>query len=238
METPIILKYLAWAVANGLALAGAWFVNFTVDDGHRKKLTLWGKLALPLALASFALALGLTIQDDLANEKKARDRSVQEADWDLKLSEIVTVLRQKQDKQFQVTNQILMTMNLPPEVLAEINALNERRAVLQYQWDELQRQLAEATRTGTPTALERQKLGIRMSEVTQEIESVLNRLAGYEVRSPSGPKIQLPEQDNRTPPIGSPSPPNGNTSPPSDNRIPANGNQAPSAPTGLRVEPS
>ncbi len=231
MTTAIIVKYVAWALVNGLGLAGAWFVNFTEsDESQRKKLTRAGKLALPLALVSLALALGLTVHDDLTNKRKSRERSLLEADWDFKMSEIIMLLRQKQDKQFQVTNQFLMTMNLSPEVLAEVNALNERRTVLQYQWDELQRQHAELNRSGNSDALERQQMGIRMSEITQEIESVLNRLVGHEVGTPPESNMPIPEHKNGLPPNETPGPPN-------DNRLPARGNQAPSAPTGLRVIP-
>lgn len=201
MTTAIIVKYVAWALANGLALAGAWFVNFTENGvDHRKKLTRWGKLAIPLALVSFALALGLTIKGDLTEAEASRKRTAQEEARDLKFSEMIDLLKRKQDTEFADTNKSLSAMNLTPEVSREIDALYERRKALKEEWEEYYRQYAELNRNENYhlTSFQRQQLLSKMSETGQQIESILDRLAAYEKRPREEYRRNLPP----TPPGG------------------------------------
>lgn len=70
----VITKYALWLASTGLAFAGAWLVKFTADDPkqtHRRTLTKAGKVALPIAIASFVLAFGLEIRDDRASARAA-----------------------------------------------------------------------------------------------------------------------------------------------------------------------
>jgi len=69
----MILKYVLLALTNILAFAGAWVFAFTETDKQsgRKKLTKWGKIALPVAFLLLIAGFGLTIYDDAESQRKA-----------------------------------------------------------------------------------------------------------------------------------------------------------------------
>lgn len=182
----LILKYAAWALTNGLAILGAWFVNFTQEGtGDRKTLTRWGKIALPCAVISLVLALTLTIKDDVEEAEKSTKRDTSEAQRDQKLTEILDVVGKKQEATFKTTSENLNAMTLPPQVNKEINDLYDRRKKLKEEWERLYHQYAELNREANRNqhAFERQQLSIKMSEIAQEIESILDRLAAFEKKT-------------------------------------------------------
>lgn len=67
-----ILKYVAWVLAFGITFSGNWLFEFTVSDPetHRKRLTIYGRVALIAALSSALLAAFLTVYADVEATKK------------------------------------------------------------------------------------------------------------------------------------------------------------------------
>lgn len=77
-----VTKYVLWFLSTGIAFAGAWIFKFTEDDPDgrdRKRLTRSGKIALPIAVLSFILALILQV----AGEREAK-KSAEKLDLDRK----------------------------------------------------------------------------------------------------------------------------------------------------------
>lgn len=74
----LVLKYTAWLLSTGLAVAGSWFFKFTESDPDRAgrvRLTPYGKVGLPIAIVGLAMALFLTVREDMSKAESARRQS-------------------------------------------------------------------------------------------------------------------------------------------------------------------
>jgi len=75
-----ILKYVLLLVGNLIAFAGAWFVAFTETDKttKRKRLTKWGRRALPVAVILLVAGFALTVINDRQSASKAEQAKINE----------------------------------------------------------------------------------------------------------------------------------------------------------------
>ncbi len=179
----IFLKYFALALANGLALAGAWLVEFTeASEGHRKKLTKWGRIALPITVISGVIALILLINADVAEAEKARKDEAAQAQQNSRLNELLGLLQKKQDSEFADTSRNLDGTTLTPEENLQINDLYTKRRILKDEWEQLYRKYSELNKgpDRLAKAFDRQQITVKMGEIAQEIESILDRLSVFE----------------------------------------------------------
>jgi len=179
----IIIKYLAWALTNGVAIAGAWFVDFTTKgEDDKKKLTRWGKIALPLAIVPLLLAVGLTIRDDLADAERSKRNEEKEKERDgalVSISETMSKLLQRQQ------GSEIDLKHVPAELSAQITALYEQRRKLKGEWEDLYKRYSQLNSNSgrAQTAFERQQVVIKMGELAEEIDSIILRLSQLEGRA-------------------------------------------------------
>lgn len=76
----------------------------------------------------------------------------------------------------------LTEMTLPPEVNREIGALYTKRRALKEEWERLYQKYSELNKAPDrlARAFERQQITIKMGEIAQEMESILDRLSVFE----------------------------------------------------------
>ncbi len=155
----MIAKYILLALTNILAFSGAWLFAFTDTDKAtgKKKLTKWGKIALPIALILLVGGLGLTVYDDIESTKKAKTAAETASKKEEKLQGTIE----------RLTNQITSSAASTEAIRALVTAMAKPASA--------ERDLEIATLIKEPELLELAQLS---PEFGKAIKSLENSLGG------------------------------------------------------------
>jgi hypothetical protein len=123
----IILKYAGTAISGA---AGIWGTLSETRDKKTKKLTVWGKWALGLAIAGFVVALGSQITEQILDKKEQAEREQKHSDELSYLTNQLDSARQAQTGQQTLFNTVeaIAVFELPasdPQVQSFISSLED-----------------------------------------------------------------------------------------------------------------
>ncbi|MFD1156492.1 endonuclease/exonuclease/phosphatase family protein [Roseovarius aestuarii] len=104
-----VLKYGLLLIGNLIAFSGAWLVSFTEIDKvtKRKRLTKWGRRALPLAIILLVAGFALTILNDRQGAQKALEAQRAAEQRNLKITRLLSESEARDDQMAALLTQLL-----------------------------------------------------------------------------------------------------------------------------------
>lgn len=118
-----VLKYGLLLVGNLIAFSGAWLVSFTETDKEtkRKRLTKWGKRALPLAVILLVAGFALTIMNDRQSAQKAQEAQGAAAQRNAEITRLLSESEARDDQMAALLTRLLTEVaDAPAEPDAEL----------------------------------------------------------------------------------------------------------------------